>query len=62
MGKERDYEIRFLKADGTVSLLFVTSCISDAHALETARRMMRPQFAAFEVWRGHERVGNGVQS
>ena len=59
MGTERDYEIRFLKADRTVSLLFVTSCISDSHALETAKRMMRPQFAAFEIWRGHTCVGNG---
>lgn len=59
MGAERDYEIRFLKADGTVSLLFVTSCISDAHALETAKRMMRPQFTAYEIWRGQTRVAAG---
>ena len=60
MSAERDYEIRFLKGDGTVSLLFVTSCISDTHALETARRMMRPQFTAYEVWRGHTRVAAGT--
>lgn len=52
MGTERDYEIRFLKADGTVSLMFVTNCVSDEHARETAVRMMRPEFASFEVWRG----------
>lgn len=52
MGTERDYEIRFLKADGMVSLMFVTNCVSDEHARETAVRMMRPEFARFEVWRG----------
>ena len=52
LGTERDYEIRFLKADGTVSLMLVTNCISDEHARETAVRTMRPEFASFEVWRG----------
>jgi hypothetical protein len=52
LSTERDYEIRFLKADGTVSLMFVTNCVSDEHARETAVRMMRPEFASFEVWRG----------
>lgn len=59
MGGERDYEIRFLKADGTTALVFVTSCVSDEHAAETARRMMKEGFARFEVSRGHTRVADG---
>ncbi len=59
MGTERDYEIRFLKADGSVSLMFVTSCISDDHARETARRMMPEGVASFEIWRGHDCIAKG---
>jgi hypothetical protein len=59
MSTERDYEIRYLKADGTVSLLLVTVCVDDTHALETAKRMMQPDFAAFEIWRGQTRVDSG---
>ena len=53
---DRDYEIRFLKGDGTTSLVFVTSCASDEHARETAQRMMMKEFARFEIWRGQQRV------
>lgn len=56
MGDERDYEIRFLKADGATALVFVTSCISDEHARDTAQSLMRSEFAGFEIWRGHSRV------
>jgi hypothetical protein len=59
MGAERDYEIRFLKADGSVSLIFVTSCISDDHARETARRMMPQGVARFEIWRGQDCIAKG---
>ncbi len=56
---DRDYEIRFLKADGTTALVFVTSCAGDEHARETALRMMRDGFARFEVWHGQSRVAEG---
>jgi hypothetical protein len=59
LSTERDYEIRFLKADGTVSLMFVTNCVDDEHARETAVRMMRPEFARFEVWRGQTCAAKG---
>jgi hypothetical protein len=61
LSSERDYEIRFLKADGTTSLVFVTSCASDEHARETAGRMMKQEFAGFEVWRGQACVAKGQQ-
>ena len=56
LGDERDYEIRFLKADGTTALVFVTSCVSDEHARDTAKSLMRSEFAGFEIWRGQHRV------
>jgi len=58
---DRDYEIRFLKADGSTSLVFVTSCASDAQARETAQRMMKDGFARFEIWRGPARVAHGPE-
>ncbi len=58
---ERDYEIRFLVADGTTLLVFVTNCVSDEHARETARRMMKDEYAGFEVWRGQACVAKGPQ-
>lgn len=56
MNNERDYEIRFLNADGSTSLVFVTSCASDEHARETAERMKTAEFAGVEIWHGHQRV------
>lgn len=58
---ERDYEIRFHKADGSTALVFVTSCASDEHARETAARLMKQEFAGFEVRRGHACVAKGPQ-
>jgi len=59
LGGERDYEIRFLKADGATALVFVTSCISDEHARDTAVSLMRDGFANFEIWRGQTCVARG---
>lgn len=53
---EKDYEIRFLKADGSTSLVFVTRCASDEDAQETAERMLTDDFFGYEIWRGHVRV------
>jgi len=58
---ERDYEIRFLKADGTTSLVFVTSAASDTHARESAERMMNDTFAGFEIWRGQSCVAKAPE-
>ena len=52
MSTDRDYEIRFLNADGTMSLMFVTSCVSNEHARETAERMMPDGVAGYEIWHG----------
>lgn len=56
---DRDYEIRFLKADGATALVLVTSCVGDGHARETAVRTMKQEYASFEVWRGQTCVAKG---
>jgi hypothetical protein len=50
-----DYEIRYLKRDGTTSLVYrPTQCIGD----RDARRAVMPtaDFARAEIWRGLERI------
>jgi hypothetical protein len=47
----RDYEIHFMNAAGALSFLLMTHCASDEHARDTARRMRRNEFAAYEIWR-----------
>ena len=47
-----DYEIRLLGPGGGTALLFVTRCVSDAHAREVALQMHTAEFSGFEIWRG----------
>lgn len=54
-----DYEIRFLNADGSVSLLLVTNSTSYDHALEVALKKFATEMKAFEVWRGQTLVAKG---
>jgi len=60
-----DYEIRLLGAGGATALLFVTRCVSDAHAREVAFQMYTEEFSGFEIRRGelyvekHARQRNG---
>lgn len=53
-----DYEIRLLGAGGTTALLFVTRCLSDAHAREVAMQMLKESLTGFEIWRGQLCVEN----
>jgi len=55
----RDYEIRFMNADGALSFLFVTNCSSDEQARDAAMRMSRKEFATYEIWRDHICIGAG---
>jgi len=55
----RDYEIRFLNADGALSFLFITNCASDEQARDAAMKMFRKEFATYEIWRDHVCVGAG---
>lgn len=54
-----DYEIRFLNADGSVSLLLVTNSESDEHALKAALKKFATEMKPFEVWRGQTLVARG---
>jgi len=55
----RDYEIRFMNADGALSFLFVTNCSSDEQARDAAMRMSRKEFVTYEIWRDHVCIGAG---
>jgi hypothetical protein len=54
-----DYEIRFLNADGSLSLLLVTNSTSDDLALEVALKKFAAEMKPFEVWRGQTLVMKG---
>ena len=56
-----DYEVRFLNADGSVALLFVTNSESDESAVEAALKRFAEEIKPFEVWRGHTFVARGPQ-
>jgi hypothetical protein len=47
-----NYEIRLLGPDGKTALLFMTRCISDAHAREVALKIFSLEYTGYEIWRG----------
>lgn len=49
-----DYEIRYLKRDGTTSLVYRPNCVGDREA----RRAVMPaeDFAKVEIWHDLERI------
>jgi hypothetical protein len=51
-----DYEFRFVREDGRVAFVCATRCYNDLDARVVALRMMKPEFAFAEIWRGMERV------
>jgi hypothetical protein len=51
-----DYEIRFVRADGRVALVYVTPCRNDLDAKAAADTMMCAEFGAAEIWRDLEHV------
>ena len=55
-----DYEVRFLNADGSVALLFVTSSESDQLAIEAALKAFATELKPFEIWRGQTFVAKGA--
>lgn len=52
----RDYEIRYLRADGSLSLVYKTSCASDEAAVRMAADMVPKAGMQFEIWRGATRI------
>ena len=51
---DRTYEIRFLKSDGTLSLLMCIDCLDDKDAHREAMKMFASEFEQFQIWRGGE--------
>jgi hypothetical protein len=47
-----DYEIRILKADGSPSLVYACSHMSDAGAIRSADKIPHDAGDKIEVWRG----------
>jgi hypothetical protein len=45
-----DYSIRYLKRDGTLSLLFLSQCAGGDHAHQLALQMLTDDMAGFEIW------------
>jgi hypothetical protein len=52
----QEYEIRYLKPDGTLALIFKTACASDDEARETAEKMRKPDYHGYEIWRDQTRI------
>ncbi len=46
----RDYEIRLSRADGSLSIVMLTSAISDADAKAQALGMLKSGLASAEIW------------
>ncbi len=53
-----EYTVRYLKADGALALVYLTTCVNDQHAHDTAVKMFSPDYAKLEVWRGPSFVEN----
>jgi hypothetical protein len=47
----RDYEIRYLKSDGSTTLLYLTNCPSNRSAITAMRTMFALEFDRVELWR-----------
>lgn len=45
-----DYEIRYLKQDGSLGMLYAISCTSDNEAQAVATGMFSDRFASYEIW------------
>ncbi len=52
----RDYEIRYLNSDGSLSLLYKTACQDDANARHMAQQMLPGNCARYEIWSDNVRV------
>ncbi len=55
-----NYEICYLTADARLALSFRTQQAGDRDAVLTAARPLPLRYKRFEVWRGDECVGSGI--
>ena len=55
-----DYEIRYLTNDARLAVLYRTQRNDDREAVRTAMSAGVLRYKLFEVWRGDECVGRGI--
>ena len=55
-----NYEIRYLRGDDRVAIIYKTLLSGDRDAVITASKPTRLNYKHYEVWRGDECVGRGV--
>jgi hypothetical protein len=52
-----DYEIRLLKADGTLSIIMAITALGDVDAKVQAIAMLKDGITRAELWRGTDMIG-----
>lgn len=50
------YHIRFMHDDGSLAMVYVTTCVNDDQARQVADKMLTYDFDKVEVWRDLECV------
>ncbi|MBV9330622.1 MAG: hypothetical protein JOZ55_03615 [Alphaproteobacteria bacterium] len=55
-----NYEIRYLRGDHKVALIYRTQQWDDREAMLAASDAVRIRYKQFEVWRGDDCVGRGI--
>jgi len=55
-----NYEIRYLTSDDKVAIIYNTLQSGDRDAVLTAAKPVRLRYKLYEVWRGDECVGRGI--
>jgi hypothetical protein len=55
-----NYEIRYLTGDDRVALIYMTQRWGDRDAERAAAVPMSRRYKSYEIWRGDEFVGRGI--
>ena len=50
------YEIRYMRDDGKMSVSYRPDCLTPAEARWLAQFYMRPEFACVEIWKDFQRI------
>ena len=55
-----NYEIRYITSDARLALIYKAQLEDDRDAVRAATKPIRLRYKLFEVWRGDECVGRGI--
>ena len=55
-----NYEIRYITSDARLALIYRALLADDRDAVRAAERPVRLRYKLFEVWRGDECIGRGI--